>query len=314
MSTYLTIAEQILEEAEQPLTAKEILSLAYQKDLVPSNLYGKTQHKTLQARISVDIRKRGDESAFYRTSRGVFFLTKLRNAPFLTEKQQQGILARPRFRELNRQPVLSVVSDNVKAHSDKKGFIEKSYFKEILSYTSVKYSKLKELKKTGDYPVWAFVVVKKDDTILTYRHGRYRESRDGFLNQRTIGFKTLVNAKDKTFLDNEDFGLTTAGLVSTYADLGVPLKTVNVDQEKNKAEMEFLLAFDDVSDETELVCILTYDCPDWLEPFKRRLAINDLSWLKTSHAPNNLEDFDDWSQKILPELFAKYNAKQKVVS
>lgn len=244
----------------------------------------------------------------------MFFLTKHRNAPFLTEKQQQGIHARPRFRELNRQPVLSVTFGEVEVHCDENGFIKKSHLQKILSYASVKYSKLKEIKKNGDYPVWAFVVVRKNDTILTYRHGRYRENRDGFLNQRTIGFKTLVNAKDKTFLDSEDFGLMTAGLVSTYADLGVPLKTVNVDQEKNKAEIEFLLAFNSEADETELVCILTYDCPDWLEPFQRRLAINDLSWLKTSHAPNNLEDFDAWSQKILPELLAKYNARQKVAS
>lgn len=90
------------------MTAREILEWAYAADLMPVSLHGRTQHKTLHARISVDIRTRGESSLFYRAARGVFFLNQLRALPSLSERHQQGIYAVPRYRELNRNPVLCV--------------------------------------------------------------------------------------------------------------------------------------------------------------------------------------------------------------
>lgn len=148
-----------------------------------------------------------------------------------------------------------------------------------------------------------FVVVHRDDYVLTYRQGKYRESADGFLNQRTIGFRTLLGQKERTFLDTADHGILTAGLSATYADLGVPFDTVNVDDEKLNAAVEFLIVPENKSG---LVCVVNYECPTWLEPLKKRLAINALSWLPTNSLPNHLDDFDDWSKQIIPELFPRY--------
>ena len=49
------IARRVLQEARQPLSAKEILQVAYQMQIVPPDLFGRTQHKTLQARLFTDI-------------------------------------------------------------------------------------------------------------------------------------------------------------------------------------------------------------------------------------------------------------------
>jgi hypothetical protein len=54
MNSYLTIASKVLSEARQPLSAVQILRAAYDLQIVPRDLYGKTQHKTLQARIAED--------------------------------------------------------------------------------------------------------------------------------------------------------------------------------------------------------------------------------------------------------------------
>jgi hypothetical protein len=303
MSVYLEVAEQVIENAGVPLNSKQILQKAYDLNLLPSNLYGKTQHKTFHARISVDIRKNEETSPFYRAERGIFFLKRLRNLPHIPKHHKKGIHVVPRSRELNREPVLGINNKIIEALKSHTGFLKHKKVEKALSLNNLQYGDAKNFI-TGFSKLCVFVVVQKQEKILTYREGKYREDRDGFSNQRTIGFKTLVTANDKTFLDNEDHGVVFAGLSATLTDLGVPFETINIDEEKKSAKIQFILS---PQDDGDVVCVVNYVCPSWFEPLKRTLAINDLSWLSTDHLPNNIKDFDCWSQSIIPELFSIYN-------
>jgi HB1, ASXL, restriction endonuclease HTH domain len=80
LDAYLQIAESILKIERRPLSARAILAAAYRHGLVPTHLHGNTQHKTLGARISEDIITLHDESLFFRTAPGRFFLRE-----FLTD-------------------------------------------------------------------------------------------------------------------------------------------------------------------------------------------------------------------------------------
>lgn len=310
MSAYLEVAEKVLKKTGVPMNSKEILHAAYSMNLLSVNLYGKTQHKTFHARISVDIRKRGEKSAFYRAGRGVFFLNELRNSPNLSKQHKEGIHAIPRFRELNREPVLEIKRSTVNRLVSEKGIFDADKLETLLFHENVKYGNAK--KSNEQYcKLWVFVVVQKQEEILSYRHGKYRENKDSFLNKRTIGFKSLVTINDRTFLDSEDSGIVYAGLSATFADLGIPFDSINVDVEKKSAEIEFFLNYCTDAGDNELICIVNYLCPEWLEPLKRTLAINDLTWLKTTHQPNNIDDFDGWSQLIIPKLFSIYSKNPK---
>ena len=70
MDSYLDLAANVLRELRRPLDARQMLKTAYQLSIVPRNLYGKTQHKTLHARLAEDIRKQPTRSAFVRTGPG----------------------------------------------------------------------------------------------------------------------------------------------------------------------------------------------------------------------------------------------------
>jgi HB1, ASXL, restriction endonuclease HTH domain len=80
LDAYLQIAESILKIERRPLSARAILAAAYRHGLVPMHLHGNTQHKTLGARISEDIITLHDDSLFFRTAPGRFFLRE-----FLTD-------------------------------------------------------------------------------------------------------------------------------------------------------------------------------------------------------------------------------------
>ncbi|MER8724374.1 HTH domain-containing protein [Mesorhizobium sp. M1027] len=74
MNSYLKISQAVLSKSRQPLTAREILDAAYRLQLVPDHLFGKTQHKTLHARLCEDILHNRRASLFARTAPGRFSL------------------------------------------------------------------------------------------------------------------------------------------------------------------------------------------------------------------------------------------------
>lgn len=74
MNSYLKMSQAVLSKSRQPLTAREILDAAYRLQLVPGHLFGKTQYKTLHARLCEDILHNRRASLFARTAPGRFSL------------------------------------------------------------------------------------------------------------------------------------------------------------------------------------------------------------------------------------------------
>ena len=77
LDSYLQVAQSVLRSTRRPMSARAILDVAYAAGIIPAHLYGKTQQKTLQARLSEDILHHREVSAFYRTEPGQFFLAEL---------------------------------------------------------------------------------------------------------------------------------------------------------------------------------------------------------------------------------------------
>src|SRR5207248_1280535 len=66
--------------------------------------------------------------------------------------------------------------------------------------------------------VWAFSIVRRKDKILSYRIGKYRDSRDAFANRKSIGFAEMVGFEDYT-LFSDDMGVAECGLNAVLSDL-----------------------------------------------------------------------------------------------
>lgn len=106
MDSYLDLAATVLRELRRPLDARQILKTAYQLSIVPRNLYGKTQYKTLHARIAEDIREGHARSAFVRTAPGRFFLRSFLSDPTIPGRYKREYPARPRADQLRNFSVL----------------------------------------------------------------------------------------------------------------------------------------------------------------------------------------------------------------
>ncbi|TQL14661.1 HB1/ASXL restriction endonuclease-like protein with HTH domain [Zymomonas mobilis] len=74
-NSYLKICYNVIKQEKRPLRAKEIVEIALKSGMMPHHLYGKTQQKTIHARISEHIKKHQMNSLFFRVSAGHFYIT-----------------------------------------------------------------------------------------------------------------------------------------------------------------------------------------------------------------------------------------------
>lgn len=80
MSDFIKTAQIILEEKGNPMSAFQIIKEAIQKNLI--NTKGKTPERSMGARIYIDIKRKGDQSLFYKAEKGYFGLRKWKNDKF----------------------------------------------------------------------------------------------------------------------------------------------------------------------------------------------------------------------------------------
>lgn len=299
MDSYLALAERVLATQKRALSALEILRIAYREGIAPPHIQGRTQHKTLQARLSEDILRFREESAFYRPAPGRFFLHSLRNDPAVPESDRTPIVARRRKRDLPQHQALAFWQPHLKKEAAASGELKPASFVRLIEKGSYHYAASSKQVKIDDVLVWSFVVVVKAGRVLSYRAGPYREQRDSFMSKRVIGFYSPVVENDMTLFDQVDHGVVWSGMKALASDLDlyddVAWRALNA----NSKLQTMIIPKSDTGSES-LLAVISFACPDWFEPTSSRLAINELQWLDLSVPMNHTDDFDPWSQTLLP--------------
>lgn len=303
-NAYLELAVQVLSTERRPLSPRAILGEAYKLGIVPTNLHGKDQHKTLQARMSEDIVSKRERSRFFRTSPGKYFLRDFLDDDDMPDEYKQPFYSRRRLRELVREPVLAIMCAHVGQRTTETRTIDPTKVRQLLVNGFYAYVNPRQ-HKDDVLLVRPFVCVFKGSQVLTYRVGRYRDDRDNFMMKRSIGFSTLVTSHDQTLFNTKDAGILDAGVRATMIDLDMISHTDSYNQLIRKATLhQFVLSSED-SGSRDLLAVVSLRCPTWFEPFRRRLALNDLEWMDIRARVNDIDDFDPWSRSVLDAFYRK---------
>lgn len=298
MDSYLVMAERVLERARKPMTPRQILREAYESDMVPEHLFGATQHKTLQARMSESIITYRDHSPFFRTAPGRFFVRSLLTDSSLPIEHRTPIVTRRRIRDLKRKDVLAVPAAAVPERDD--GDLLPNQFLANLGDEQVTYLADAAKRVPSQINVWSFAIVVRAGWVLTYRQGRYREGRDSFLNRRSIGFYAPVVKSDHDLFSQSDKGLVAGGISALAMDLDLYGDSMLLESLRNSILAGFL--YTDAPDgHGDLLGLIRFDCPTWFEPAARRLAVSDMLWHDLRSPPNHLDDFDPWSKAVIQQ-------------
>ncbi|PZQ81183.1 MAG: hypothetical protein DI549_14755 [Ancylobacter novellus] len=299
VDAYLELAEMVLRAARRPLSPRAILDAAYKAGVVPSHLYGKTQHKTLQARLSEDILRLKLESRFYRTDPGIFFLSELRSDPDVLEEFKDPFHARRRTRDLAKPFTLAIAKEYVESSiSLSVGWHE--FLRNAGHSGAVQYVDARDVP-VDFYLVWAFSILRRRSQVLSYRIGRYRDDRDAFVNRQSIGFTDVVGYDDAS-LFSDDLGVTERGLSVLLDDLDLSRSMFRTSEGIEVPKVLFSEVAIDDSSQPALLFVMEWDCPEWFEPTARRLSLNEVRWIDATRMPNDLNDFEPWSSAALSAI------------
>lgn len=298
MDSYLDIAQRVLRVARRPLTAAAMLEAAYSAGIVPTHLFGKTQVKTLQARLSEDV-LRSPHSAFFRTEPGYFFLNELVTDPDIPERYKEKFEARRRTRDLHVAPYLAVDRNYVSDCGHHLRHDWREFVRTAETCNAIHY--LHEKNENEDaLIVWTFSIVRRGTEVLSYRTGRYRSDADMFTNKRTIGFPGIVSFFDCTLFSDGDYGAKENSLGAIVADLDISAVAIHGEKLPDPQPRCTLRVKWD-NDHDVLLLVMEWACPAWFEPTTRRLSLNDPYWINL-RTHNNFDDFEPWTQATIDAL------------
>lgn len=296
MDSYLEIAQIVLRASRRPMTAAGMLEAAYAAGIVPKHLYGHTQAKTLQARLSEDILYHS-HSVFFRTEPGYFFLNELITDPSIPEKYKEKFEARRRTRDLHIAPFLAVDEKYVSEYGSHLVGDWRLFVSAAEKHNAIHY--IQSRKEAGDaLIVWTFSIVRRGNEVLTYRTGRYRNDRDMFRNKRTIGFPGVISFFDCTLFSEGDYGAKENALSALVSDLDISAMAIHGEKLPDPEPL-FTIKVRQNEEREVLLVVMGWTCPSWFEPTTRRLSLNDPCWLDLNVSPNNIDDFEPWTRAAL---------------
>lgn len=296
-SFYLDIAEAVLRRARVPLSPREILAYAYVEEAVPSHLQGKTQDKTMQARLSEDIARLRDKSIFFRTNRARFFLRYLCNDPKIPPLYKVEYFARPRRKDLKNERVL--VFEKLSLSPKAEQHLSSKDLDNIFKHQSYRYAHWTEASSQSDLvPVYSFVVFHNGSEILTHVTGQFNEYNHPSKGFRSIGLGSAVRIQDGDLLYNAYHGIIGSAINELTYRIGLPRELAREARYGSKVCLHFALAFLERTKASHIVAIMTYRCPADYEISKVSLSLNRLAWMRLNKE-SPLDGFDRTSRILL---------------
>jgi hypothetical protein len=292
---YLELAYRILDEARAPLSSREIIKRAYLQNLIPPHLHGKTQHKTLTARLSVDILHARDESEFFRPWPGRFFLSKYKNDESLPKDYRTPIVARRRARQLKREYAAYASIRNLEKFKLQR--LSRSEFANLVASDLVQYSSSGSVPE-GSLQMWNFCFVRKGRNILEYQSGNYRNSHfSDPNNSRTIGFLSQLSQDDRTLFDNRFHGTLGASITNVVLDLDLYQTRYLGDIETQSRFLGGVIV--ETEQKPAILALSEIRLPPGCPVITRRLSINNLAWIDSAALRSEIHSFEPWSESII---------------
>lgn len=301
MDSYLLIAQKVLKEARQPLSAREILKAAYQLQIVPRDLYGRTQHKTLQARLATDILNQRMKSQFFRTGPGRFFLRALQSDDTLPASYRREYIAPLRAAQLGKFDVLTISRPTIRRLS----FAERHPLRiSDLAPRLSRYHRMDEARRNLDLLVFRIMVVLlHNGKILIHQE---RPLLHGEIPSRaSLGFEGFIKREDKCLFSDDEVGLKDAGLrtISEWLDLA-PNLLARLEPIRGANNEIVLYQEGDQPALDDLMVILSFDCSSAPDVVQSARCADIYHWRQLPICVNDPSGFDRWSSRILtdPEL------------
>lgn len=292
MNSYLQLAETVLKKVRRPLDARQMLSTAYQLSIVPDGLFGKTQHKTLHARLAEDIRRRRTDSVFVRTDPGRFFLRSLINDRSTPAIHRREYPAPPRADQLRNFDVPCIRKADA-AFSYRGKLLDWS----ALNSTHVTTRRLADIYDDSSYIfLRTFVVTRRLHTIVMRR--AFPRATD-LIGKWSLGSLGFVKDHDKTMFSTDPYGIAEASLRTLQEQLNLNDEAAEFIYSKHLIRVRGFVPTPEEAKENSLVAIAVCHCPATFDPIERYEDPATLQWIPAHSTANDQGFLDPWSRELV---------------
>lgn len=177
--SYLRLTVEVLRDRREPLTAPEIVAEAQARGWMPSHLYGKTQHKTLNARLSEHIREQREEALVFRVGPAKYFLSELLGDPSIPPQYKRKFRGTLRSKQVRQERVLVADSRLLRAEGIW-GFVpfDNRWFSRGLR-SKFQFVERRAAETRDDIKQFvSYTLVVRAQTVLCYRRGAFNNAPD----------------------------------------------------------------------------------------------------------------------------------------
>jgi predicted NUDIX family phosphoesterase/dephospho-CoA kinase len=278
---------------------------AIEDQLFSDKLSGKTPHQTMKAKISVDIRRKGIRSLFFRTAPGRFFLRSLLDDPSKVYEAEP----------LQASPATEKVLVFPSKWLDRVGRFQgirrawRSFLVTLIKESGCTHMSRMQAEQTEAYKqVLTYTMVTRGNEILAFKRGTFNRVEDYLRGSNCIGFGGHVSEFDKTLYNlRTDLGIADNAKRELFEEVVLP----QGDREKvaQGDGLKIVGLLNDDSSPTgrrHFAVLFRYQASAtsaWDFPLKGEKSITQLRWLSLEVLSEELRTFEYWSQLCLTEFF-----------
>jgi len=292
---YLDLARKILDLSQQPMSPKEMIAAARGAGLIPEKYAkAKTPHKTIHARLAESIRRDGAKSPFYRFARGKFGLrSSLLNLHYRRQfaKEYKAAIRR---KEISNEDVLCIRRRSLPIDHEDGFFPYESYREIVADNPELLYVARKDAEADFSLKqIVTYVAVLRARTVLCYERGTYSATGRELVGRKSIGFGGHIEAQDLNLFSTDQYGITSNALRELSEELNLAEKLA-----LGQGPQVVGLINDNTTREGQkhLAVAMIVRCRETEDLTKGELEIRNLHWKSLRALPNDLAQFEIWSQ------------------
>jgi predicted NUDIX family phosphoesterase len=289
------------------MTARDLVNVAIGRGLFSDKVAGRTPHQTMKAKITVDIRRRGDASPFVRTAPGRFFLRSLVLDP-------TSIYAAPPLRAPEaKEHVLVFPTLWLDAEDRFQGIPSlarsRAVLARLLKAGVFDYRDRREAEASDDVKqVLTYVLVTRGERLLAFKRGVYSRAEDFLKGSHCVGFGGHVALGDRDLFGLADFGIAACAARELQEELVLP----RPDRDR-LTRLEGLRVVGILNDDSSpngrrhFAVVMRYEVtrhPAWDSPRANERSVTQLRWIDPRKSSNVLFDFEYWSQLCLLRYYS----------
>ena len=295
MDSYLEIARTVLKRTRRPLSARQILKTALQMQLVPRELYGRTQHKTLQARLASDILRLRLNSSFYRTGPGRFFLRAFQSDPTLPVRYKREYQAPLRAAQLGRFDVIAFPRTALR---DLALQMPMPFEASRLFALPWRFARLHSLRRDTQLVPFRFLLLLMANDRLFVDNRQHTVAAGDLHTRSTMGIEGFVRSSDPSLFSKDAFGLIDAAARVLFEHLGLPSHLWPKLEETSRWSRPHAFIDPDERSNNDLIVYLSFQCSGISEITEAVDARLSAEWIPTPVKINDLGRFDKWSARL----------------